>query len=428
MVLGLTACTRSEGENPAVFRAMAESAAVLGRPDWQRKYLLSALAVDPQRADDWVRVGDASMAGFEGSVNQAIEAYRKCLALDPDHRDARLKLAKALNLQGDSDRSLMVLNAAEPAADVLAMKAESLYKIDPEGAWPLVVKAIETSPESEKPYLLAAKIAQANGDWRAMAEMALAARRLFPFDPPSAYLSVVAYSRLGDKEAQKQAENAFVMLREYRELPADDPQTASKKLDILKQLESGWIGPVVNLRTAELFFQLKSGQRKEALATWRNYGDSMVALPGNEIRQLIRLFIDVGWLGNARRLLDQAQKDGQSWAPIVLAELDFQEQHFDRVVEEMTERIERGDGLAPHYFNRARAMLWLGDEKRAMDDFESAVALAPWFAGYRIELAKLKLASGDTQGTIALLNAHAAANDPAIRAFMKAKGLGGVLP
>jgi len=411
-----------------MLRARADSAAALGRPDWERQYLLQAVEIEPDHANDWARIGDASLAGFEGSVSQAIQAYEKCLALQPDFHEARLQWARALILQGDQNKSLQVLEATAETPEALALKAEALHMTDPDAAWPMILKAIDKAEEGKAPFLLAAQIAQTRGDWEAMAKMAHAAREKSPFEPSAAYLSAYAHGRLGAAEDRLRAETAFSLLKEYRELPPDEVRTFRRKLAILRVLAPDWVGSNELLKAAMLYFQIKSGRREEARATWETLEPTVGMLSEIEKRQLAALFVKVGWLSKARVLLRQIDAENETSMVLLRTELDFQDQQFDRVVESMTRRIQAGQELAPYYFDRGKAYLWKGDEAKAVADFEAALDLAPWFASYRIELAKLKLVNGETQVATGLLKAGPVANDPAIRAFMKEKGLGDSTP
>lgn len=126
-----------------------------------------------------------------GKTAQAKEFYRKAIAADPKQFEARLALGLILAKEGDPGAREQLQAAAmlDPSPPNAAAKAQALRalarlvrNIDPDTAKQALIDALKITPETPDDTLLAAEIAEAEGD-DAIAEQAY--RRVLSVDPQS---------------------------------------------------------------------------------------------------------------------------------------------------------------------------------------------------------------------------------------------------
>ena len=127
----------------------------------------------------------------QGKTTQAKEFYRKAIAADPRQFEARLALGLILAQEGDSGAREQLQAAAmlDPNPPNAAAKGQALRALarlvrqtDPDTAKQALIDALRITPETPDDTMLAAEIAEAEGD-KDLAEQAY--RRVLNVDPQS---------------------------------------------------------------------------------------------------------------------------------------------------------------------------------------------------------------------------------------------------
>lgn len=418
-----SAC-RHQQESTDVALSRAESARILGRPDWERVYLQEALALSPLQPEWLLALGRAQLAGFEGSVSQAIIALEKSLELAPEASDVKLELAGAYLLKGDQQRATDVLNNMPQTLAVSIKKAEILQQHDATKAWQLISQVLATAPEMDKPYGLAAKTASLVGKWDTALGLAEKAHAKQPFDPSHVYVQVRALGFLKQPAKQKEASFFYEQLKTYQAMKPHNQAEITGKLAALEELGDIWQADPSSHALHLRYWQLRAGREK-------SLGDLLPAL-GTSVRldqveqsELVMALVRVGNYGEAEAVLNQGVRQEALTIDqrLLQAQIDFYAKRFERLIENLTQLLQKQPGLAPAYYWRAKAHLWQVAEDAARQDFENAVLFAPWFVSYRLELAELLLSLGEQDQVRTLLGEDLVNNHPQVISFKKANGL-----
>lgn len=121
----LEALVRSP-ESPRILAHLALAMHAQNRTTDARRYLVRALAVDPDFALAVQEMGCISLATSD--VNGALEAYQKALALEPGNAVSHAGLARALNLKGRLAEAESHFKQAR-ALDPRSAKAHEFYAV-----------------------------------------------------------------------------------------------------------------------------------------------------------------------------------------------------------------------------------------------------------------------------------------------------------
>ena len=172
----------------------------------------------------------------QGKPTEAKEYYRKAIAADPKQFEARLALGLILAKEGDpgAREQLQAAATLDPNPPNAAAKAEALRglarlvrNIDPDTAKQALLDALKISPETPEDTLLAAQIAEAEGD-NDLAEQAY--RRVLKTDPQSS-AAVAGLTHL--LLAQKKYFDAEPLLKSALARDPDDPALNAQYASLL---------------------------------------------------------------------------------------------------------------------------------------------------------------------------------------------------
>lgn len=402
--------------------ARAQTAQAMGRPDWVRHYLTIVLEKDPENADLWKQLGDAYLAGFEGSVQSAISAYQHCLQNKPDNPEAvKVALAKAFALQGDMKTAATCLDGLSGIPNHDLLRSKYLLHQDADLAWNTVEKVLNSSegvPDAS--YLEAAEIARVRQDWENVRRFAEKARKFSPLEPAAAYLLVQAANHLGDQEAQKTYAALFAKLKEFQTAPSATLEQAKEKLALLRALEDTWPAEKEELWAHQLFWQLKAKELSATETSFKKLGD-FSTLGDRDLLDLASGLMQANQVSRTEILLNQLSQRrqiSQKEYVLIWAQWAISTRRYEEVEKRMTEMLRGPEPIAAYYFWRATAKLWQNDEASAEKDLREAVNLAPWFGNYRIALAKLLLGKGQRDMAKTILLDPLVATDPAVVQFV----------
>lgn len=273
----------------------------------------------------------------QGKTAAAKEFYRKAIAADPKQFEARLALGLILAKEGDADAREQLLAAAklDPNPPNAVAKAQALRALarlvrnsDPDTAKQALIDALRITPETPDDTLLAAEIAEAEGD-KDVAEQAY--RRVLVEDPQSsaavAGLShvLVAEKKYADAEplvkaALSRDPDDPALNAQYAALLGAEgkPNEAVAALEKLHQLEPNDRGVAKML--ADGYAQAGEAEKADAV-----YAELLAAEPNDAALEAARgqVLIWEGKYPEALVLLQNAAKtrqdDPDTWGGIAFA-------------------------------------------------------------------------------------------------------------
>lgn len=423
IMMGCQPDSKENQDEIALLLAQAESAHALGRPDWVRYFLEAALAVEGDLPLAWSQLGDANLAGFEGSVFKGIEAYEKALLLNPDLTSTRISLAEALLRQGKTTEVLEVLKPLNEHAEVLTLAAQAIKQNDPKGAWTRITRAIDLAAVGEKPHFEAAEIARLLGDWQAVFVQADLARKDLPWKASAAYLVATAQAQLGNQEAQQKAHENFQLLQKYLAIKGNSKEASAEKLQLMTALKPYWQSSWPRYYANQIYLCIYAGQSEALESAWQQFRTNM-DLRLSEKHDLAAALLGGGQTSKMARVMDSLTPEEKVLPTSILlqAQLDFKRQRFQEVENHLSQVIEE-DPIAPYYYWLSKAQFWLSKEKEAHENLQQAVALAPWMASYQIALAQSWLAMGNRSEAVACLNNPLIERNARVAAFIRENGL-----
>ncbi len=215
-------------ETDTVAPQVRQAEAAIEKQDYAaaEKLLLPVVAADPKDSTAWYDLGYVYKATKRRP--EAIDAYRKCLAIKPDIFQANLSLGLLLAQDGKNDEAAKYVKSAlksMPASTSSADKAlnwktlgEIEQKSDPADALIAFRKAAEFAPKDIAPHILAARVLVSQKDVNGAEAEYKAARAIDPHakEPLTGLIDLYReYNRSGD---------AQVALKEYAALYPDDPK------------------------------------------------------------------------------------------------------------------------------------------------------------------------------------------------------------
>ena len=319
----------------------------------------------------------------QGITPAAEEFYRKAITADPKQFEARLALGLILAKQGDSGAREQLQAAAtlDPNPPNAAAKAEALRALarllrntDPDTAKQALIDALTITPETPDDTLLAAEIAEAEGD-NGVAEQAY--RRVLSVDPRSS----AATAGLGHLLLEeKKYSDAEPLLKAALTRDPDDPalnaqyaallgaegknEEAVASLEKLHQLQPKDRG--IARMLADSYAQAGDTDKADAV-----YGELMAETPNNPDLESARgqLLIREGKYPEALLLLQNAAKirqdDPDTWAGIAFAASKTHQSQL--VLDALTMRSKYAEETAASYFLWATASDNLHRSKQALD-------------------------------------------------------------
>ncbi|MAW53812.1 MAG: hypothetical protein CME01_13410 [Geminicoccus sp.] len=169
-ILHMEKAVELSGQEPRLVARLGEMYFITGRLDDAQQQGEIALAGDRESPQIWVLRGDCFQQ--RGNSREAMAAYHRALAIQPDLVAVKLKIADLYLESKQYDRLLATLDQFDPAADdsqmptaVHMMRGIALRSLQrPELAVKHFAKAAEHDPNAAEPLLQIASIELSRGD------------------------------------------------------------------------------------------------------------------------------------------------------------------------------------------------------------------------------------------------------------------------
>ncbi|MBZ0114286.1 MAG: tetratricopeptide repeat protein [Thermoanaerobaculia bacterium] len=374
----------------------AQNALAQGREDWARVHFRRDFERHPERVESLRGEASAWMSGAQQSYSEAVNALRGVLERDPTDQESRRLLVRALLNLGDWDLAQSEARDLDDSEPSRLLLAESLRETDAEEAREVLERALDAGAESWSVHSLASEVFERLGDFERSAEEAQRAIRQNPLDYSSYYRLGRQARRRGDvEEATELLETHQLLARLVGDgtMSPPPPQDALSLLDRLAA-RGGVETFAVQRRRAELL--LEAGRLAEAENLIRELGQNNEA-GISDLLEMARDLGDAGRLASSRSLfegvlgLDPHNRGAVS----SLAFLDLDRGEVETARRRLDEAIQADPDFARYHYLRGRVAVTDGEELVALGSFGEAVNLAPWEAGWRVELVDLLRATGD---------------------------------
>ncbi|OIK05588.1 tetratricopeptide repeat protein [Streptomyces monashensis] len=160
------------GPHPALERA--DALYELGRHDEAKALLGRRIAEDPEDAEAWIRLARCVRAG--GEPAEALEASERALALAPEHPDALLQHANALQTNG------RIVDAEAPLREVIRLAPQYWYGYALLGHWLWRIRSLTRTPSGGTVTQEALTGYLRESDELALTAVRLAPEEVFPYE------------------------------------------------------------------------------------------------------------------------------------------------------------------------------------------------------------------------------------------------------
>jgi tetratricopeptide (TPR) repeat protein len=322
----------------------------------------------------------------QGKTAQASDYYRKAIAADPKQFESRLALGLILAKQGDPGAgeqlkaaATLEPNPSNPAAKGQALRALArlVRETDPDTAKEALIGALKITPETTDDTLLAAEIAEAEGN-KEVAEQAY--RRVLAVEPQSsAAIAGLVHLLLEEKkysEAEPLLRTALVrdpddpaLNAQYAALLAAEGKTsdAVRWLEKLHQLQPQ--DRHVAKMLADAYVEAGNLDQADAL-----YGELLAGSPADAELESARgqVLIQEQKYSEALDLLQNAvkirQDDPDIWGGIAFAASKTQQSQL--VIDALTMRSKFATETPATYFLRATANDKMHRNKQALEYYQ----------------------------------------------------------
>lgn len=199
--------------DPRFVQRLGRMYLTMGRLEEADRHCLWALESNRDSAETWALRGDCLKA--RGQADEALAAYHRALALQPDYPQVQIDAAEIYRLQGRYDRLLATLDQLQDGmgveqtpAQVDLLQGIAMRKLNRnEEAKRSFLRAISKAPEDYSPHVELASLALQRGDVASARESFAEAVRLNP-----------SLARARDWMQQLQSEEGRIAAD-----PSDDP-------------------------------------------------------------------------------------------------------------------------------------------------------------------------------------------------------------
>ncbi len=426
LILGLLAiatdCRPNAATRDLAFHR-AWNAMEQGRNDWARFFFEADLETHPRRTASWRGLGIAHLSGDDGSVGEAIAAFREYLALNPENVEVQIRLARALHFMGQWEEALAIALPLQQQPEAKLLLAKIYLDRNAERALPWIEEALDSHANGFPVHLVAAKIYFELEDLdktKFQLQKAMASDSLQP-QPYFLQARVWQMEKAGEKA--RQALEIYTTLQKLFPKGKSSARSSWEQLRILRSLEPNILRDNVPFLKFKARLLLETGAIEEAdpllekLTSIPHVSEADWAMLGST--SLARRLIDP-----ARRCFERAlalNPDNFS-ARAGLAQLSLLDGDADTTSRMIARALEDHPRHAPFYYLAGLAAISRNQESEGLGFFESALHWAPWQANYRIAVADLFLARGERDQFRKVVS-EAKGKDPIMEAYKQKHGL-----
>lgn len=394
----LVACSpdESEFEREDLELIRAQNALAQGREDWARVHFQRDFASHPERVDSLRAEAMAWMSGVQQSYSEAVTAFRAVLERNPEDQESRRLLVRALLNLGDWDLARSAAQGLDESEASRLLLAEALLEIDAEASREVLEAALLAGADSWRVHSLASGVFERLGDFERSTQEAERAVRQNPLDYSSYYRLGRQARRRGDvAKATEWLETHQILSR----LVGDgtmSPPSPPDALDLLDRLSARGGVETFELQRRRAGLLLDAGRLAEAESLVQELGRSDEASV-TDLLEMARDLGDAGRLASSRSLfelvlgLDPHNRGATS----SLAFLDLDRGEVGAARRRLDEAIQADSDFGRYHYLRGRVAVTDGEAVAALSSFGEAVHLAPWEAGWRVELVELLRSTGN---------------------------------
>ncbi len=423
LAAALLACACGAPEEPHLDYRRGLNAIGDRRFDLARDYFALDLESRPEHVEGWRQAARAWSSGPLQSASRAIECWRQVLELDPGDPEAALGVARGLNVLGEWDEALELLEGAPPAEAATRLRAAILLRTDPEAALGLLEEALAEAGATSGLHGLAARACESLGDDDCTLGHAQAAILADPLDERSYYLLSRVWSRRGDAERSMEAQEIHRGLRAAAAGEGPSGPTPVERLRALRGIEPRIAVTAPAYRLHRLRLLAEAGFLDEAASELSLALADDLELDPFEAASLAER---VGDRVLAVRLLEKIAFAG---SPTEAREARYRLARIHRFSGQLEPAVTLlEEALADEPFE-ARTHCLLGDVRVAQGRptegaalLERSLELAPWRIDCRLALAEVLRLAGAGDELAALL-AAAPEPAPALTEYARRHGL-----
>jgi putative PEP-CTERM system TPR-repeat lipoprotein len=346
---------------------MARHAMASNDRDAAERYALEAVAKDANNPEVWMFRG--ALLRFNGKPDEALAAYDKVLALDPQHRTAHIEKAYIDISRGKFAEAKTEIDAADKAApgSLLVTYTRGLYEFSQgkfAAAQEAVQKVLKSAPE-HMPSVLLAGASEMNLGATQQAEQHL--RKYLESNPNDIYArKLLAQTLLKSSQPADAAAALAPVLKE----PTQDAQLLALAGESYMQVR--------DFNKATAYLEKATALAPKAAALHTSLGLSRLGQGDNE-KGLSELELAAS--------LDP--KSAQATMALVQTEMNLK--HFDKALA-AAQALEKQQPDNPQVYNLKGAVYLIkGDAANARAAFEKAVAVQPTFFPAISNLSRLDL-------------------------------------
>ncbi|HUB33429.1 MAG TPA: tetratricopeptide repeat protein [Bryobacteraceae bacterium] len=419
-------CSRDPAVNEA--KHLARGKKYFAQKDYQRAILefRTASQFKAQDAEPWYQLGISYLAAKQ--IAQAVPALRKATELNPNHKDAQLRLAELMvqsqqpEVLADAVKRLDQVLAVDPGdpdvLDTLAIADLRLRK--PEDASKLLQQALEKFPAHLR------------------SSATLAAMQFLQHDPQSAEGTLQKAVAQAPKSADAALALAHLYVMENKKPEAEaqlqralqiDPANARALMSLgAMQLDAGETAaadqtyrrlaalPNANLSYVHAAFLYRIGKKDEATAELEKLARSQSGDRSARLR-LAAAYAGTGRRADAMKYLAALlQKDSKDADALLLRSRLYLDAGQVKEAERDLQSVQhvRPDSPDMHY-GLSRVYGLQGLERNRRDQLSDTLRIDNGLLGVRIELAKSYIAAGQATGALQVLDAAPAMQKSSLR-------------
>lgn len=399
----------------------AENALAQGRHDWARIHFERDFAAHPERLSSLEGEGLAWLTGYQQSLSTGITKLTLLLAETGPKPEVERAMARAEMVLGEWERVRERLPRLGGGVDADLIAAEALLPTDPAAALAAAERLLAVDAADPRGHLRKAEALQRLGrlpEAHAAAERAAAGNPLYA---PTFYLLARLERALGREAAARFRFDLYERVNRLEHTGTLSPLPPAEALSLLGEIRR--LMPEAQAALSLLRREVEIAFAAGDLSAGQIALEALVIHPQANADALMKAAAQAHTAGRTsaakaaiRRALEL--EPGHSGARLSEAQIALETGDLAAAERALDEVAAAQPNLARQHFFRGRLEQARGEEEKARASFGRAVHLAPWEAGWRLELAELLLAAGRKDEARRLV-AEAPEASPALEAWVR---------